>query len=103
MPVGTHRLAINEGLRDSVTCLSLTEAHHLGHDSRGSQLDQNDMVQADLVEGVLQSHAALNLVGPDHCLKHISDLEDLAIAEIASSLVCSCNPVGSCEDRPQVV
>lgn len=96
-------MAVNEGLRDGVTCLSLTEAHHLGHDSCGSQLDQNDVVQTDFVERVLQSHAALDLVCPDHCLKDISDLEDLAIAEIASSLVCSCDPVGSCEDRPQVV
>src|ERR1051325_64627 len=59
-----------------------------------------------LSEGWLHSaasHAALERVCPDHCLKDISDLEDLAIAEIASSLVCSCDPVGSCEDRPQVV
>ena len=40
---------------------------------------------------------------PDHGLQDISDLEDLAIAEIASSLVCSCDPVGSCKDRSQVV
>ena len=50
VPVGSHRLAIDEGLRDSITCLRLTESHHLGHDGSRGKLNQDNVVQADLVE-----------------------------------------------------
>jgi hypothetical protein len=61
------------------------------------------VVQSNLVEGVLKSHAALNFVCPDHGLEYVSDLEDLAIAKIASVLVCAGDPVGGREDSAQVV
>jgi hypothetical protein len=61
------------------------------------------VIQADLVEGVLESHTALDFVCPDHGLEDISDLEDLAIAKVASVLVCTGDPVGGCENCAQVV
>jgi hypothetical protein len=101
--ISAHRLAVNESLRNSIPSLSLVETHHLRDDCGGSKLDQDNVVQADLVERVLQRHAALDFVCPDHSLKNIPDLEDLSVSEVATSLVCACDPVSGCEDGTQVV
>lgn len=61
------------------------------------------MVQADLVEGVLESHDTLDLVGPDHGLKHVPGLEDLAVSEVSTSPVGPGDPVCDCENGTKVV
>lgn len=103
VPVSAERLAVDPGLRDGVAGLGLGETHHLGHDSSGSQLDEDNVVETDLVERVLQSHATLNLVGADHGLEHVADLEDLAVTKVATGLVRSRNPVGHSEDSSKVI
>lgn len=101
--VCAHGLAVHKGLGDGIASLGLVETHHLGDDGGRGKLDEDNVVQADLIERVLQRHAALDLVGADHSLQDISDLEDLAVAEVAAGLVGSCDPVGGCEDGTQVV
>lgn len=103
MPVGSERLAVDPSLGDSITGLGLVEAHHLCNNCGGGELDENDMVETDLVERVLQGHAALDLVRPDHSLEDVSDLENLAVTKVSASPVCPGNPVGSGKDGTQVV
>ena len=103
VPVGSEGLAVDPSLGDSIAGLSLVETHHLCDDGGGGQLDEHNVVETDLVERVLQRHAALDLVGPDHSLEDVSDLEDLAVAEVAAGPVCPGDPVGCCEDGAQVV
>ncbi|KAI6983492.1 2-methylcitrate dehydratase [Hortaea werneckii] len=102
--VSTERLAVSPGLRDGVAALTLGKAQHRADNCRGGDLDQDDVVQADLVEGVLQCHHTLNLVGLDHSLQDVTDSEDLAASQLRSaSLVGAVDPVGHGEDGTHVV
>lgn len=103
MTVSTQTLAISPCLGDGISGLRLGQAQHLGHDGRRGNLDQHDVVQADLVERVLQSQDTLDLVGLDHALQDILDLEDLAIAQVAASTVRPGDPVGHGQNTSQVV
>lgn len=103
MTVGTQTLSINPGLGDGVGGLLLSEAEHLGDNGGGSDLDQDDVVEADLVVGVLEGQNTLDLVGLDHGLEDIADLEDLAIAQVTTGTVGAGDPVGDGEDTTQVV
>lgn len=77
--VGTHTLTVAPCLGDCISGLGLVEAKHLADDSGGCDLDQDYVVETNLVEGVLESHAALNLMCLDHSLQNVLDGEDLAI------------------------
>jgi hypothetical protein len=101
--VGTQTLAINPGLGDGIGGLLLSKAEHLGDDGGGGDLDQDDVVETDLVVGVLESQNTLDLVGLDHGLEDIADLEDLAIAQVTAGTVGAGDPVGDGEDTTQVV
>lgn len=101
--VGSQALAIDPGLSDSVGDLLLAEAEHLGDDGGGGNLDQDDVVEADLVVRVEQSQAALDLVGLDHALEHVADGEDLAASQVAAGLVGAVDPVSDGQDGAQVV
>lgn len=103
MAVGSQRLTVNPGLGDSVGNLLLAEAEHLGDDGGGSDLDEDDVVETDLVVGVEQSQAALDLVSLDHGLKDILDGVDLAAGQVTTVLVGAIDPVGNSEDGAQVV
>lgn len=103
VPVCAHGLAVNKGLGDSITSLLLVKTHHLGDNGSRGKLDENDVVESDLVEGVLKSHAALDLVGSDHSLQNVTDLEDLSVSKVSAVLVCAINPVGGRKDGTQIV
>lgn len=103
VPISSEGLAIDPGLRNSITGLGFVETHHLGNDSCGCKFDEYNMVETDLVERVLQGHAALYLVCPDHGFEYVPDFEDLAVAKFTASPVCPRNPVGSCENGTQVI
>lgn len=101
--VGSQTLTINPGLGDGVGDLLLAETEHLGDDGGGGNLDQDNVVQANLVVRVEESQAALDLVGLDHALEDILDGEDLAASEVTTSLVGAVHPVGDGEDGTEVV
>lgn len=101
--VGSQTLAINPGLGDSVGNLLLAEAEHLGDDGGGRDLDEDNVVQANLVVGVEKSQATLDLVRLDHTLKDILDGEDLAASQVTAGLVGAVDPVSDGEDGAQVV
>lgn len=101
--VGTETLAVNPGLGDGIGGLSLVETEHLGDGRGGGDLDQDDVVEADLVVGVLQGENALNLVGLDHGLEDVLDLQDLAVDKLAASTVGAGDPVSDSKDTTHVV
>lgn len=101
--VSTETLAVNPSLGDGISGLLLGETHHLGDDSSGRDLDQHNVVQADLVVGVLEGQNTLDLVGLDHGLQNITDLQDLAVAQVATRAVGAGDPVSHSEDTTQVV
>lgn len=101
--VGSQTLAVDPSLGDSVGNLLLAEAEHLGDDGGGGDLDQHNVVEADLVVRVEKGQAALDLVGLDHALENISDGEDLAASQVATGLVGAVDPVSDGQDGAQVV
>lgn len=103
MTVGAERLAVNPGLGNSVGGLALGQAHELADDGGGSDLDENNMVEADLVVGVLESKNTLDLMGLDHSLEDIADLEHLTVGERTTSTVGSRDPVSDGQDTTEVV
>lgn len=50
--VGAQALPVDPGLRDGVCGLSFGEAEHLRDHGRGSDFDEDDVVEPDFVEGV---------------------------------------------------
>jgi hypothetical protein len=101
--VGSQRLAINPSLSDSIGNLLLVEAEHLGDDGGRGNLDKNNVIKADLVVGVEESQATLDLVGLDHGLEDILDNKGLAASEVTTSLVGTVDPVSNSEDSTQVI
>ena len=59
-------MAVDEGESDGVESLLAGEAEHLRDDGGGGDFDEEHVIEADLVEGVFQREAALDLVGFDH-------------------------------------
>lgn len=103
MAVSTERLTINPGLGDGIGNLLLVEAEHLGDDGGTGNLDEDNVIKTDLVVGVEEGQASLDLVGLDHGLEDILDGEDLAAGEVTASLVGAVDPVSDGEDSTKVV
>jgi len=101
--VGSQRLAINPSLGNSIGNLLLVEAEHLGDDGGRGDLDKNNVVKTDLVVGVEESQATLDLVGLDHGLEDILDNKGLAASEVTTSLVGTVDPVSDGKDSTKVV
>lgn len=98
--VGSQRLSVDKGLRDGVGGLLSREAEHAGDNGGGGDLDEHNVVETNSVERVLDGEATLDLVGLDHGLKDVLDLEDLALK---AGLGGSSLPVGNGEDTSQVI
>ena len=94
MTVGSERLAINPSLGDGVDSLVVVEAHQFGDDRSRSHLDEDDVIEADAVEGVEEGKASLNLMRLDHGLKDIANSERLTLAG---------EVIGHSEDGTQVI
>jgi hypothetical protein len=101
--VGSERLAINPSLGDGIGNLLLVEAEHLGDDGGRGDLDKDNVVKTDLVVGVEESQATLNLVGLNHGLENILDDKGLAASEVTAGLVGTVDPVSDSEDSTEVV
>ncbi|MCY1419442.1 hypothetical protein D9M71_350320 [compost metagenome] len=68
--IGTQGVAVDEGVGEGGEHLLTAGAHQPGADGGAGQFDQEHMVQADAVEGVLQGEHTLYLVGHDHGVQH---------------------------------
>ncbi|MCY1393451.1 hypothetical protein D9M71_83470 [compost metagenome] len=68
--IGAQGLAIHQGVGDGREQLLAVRPQQPGAHGGGRQLDQHHVIQADAVEGVLQGHHALYLVGLDHGFQH---------------------------------
>lgn len=101
--VSTERLSVNPGLGDGIGGLALGQAKELGDNSGGSDLDEHDVVQPDLVVRVFKSEHTLNFMGLDHSLEHFVDGWDLSVTQRATGTVGPRDPVGNSEDTTQVV
>jgi hypothetical protein len=101
--VSSQRLTINPSLSDSIGNLLLVEAEHLGDDGGRGDLDKDNVVKTDLVVGVEESQATLNLVGLNHGLENILDDKGLAASEVTAGLVGTVDPVSDSEDSTEVV
>jgi hypothetical protein len=77
--IGAQRLAIYPGLGDGINSLIAVESKQFRDNGCRSNLDKDDMIEADSVEGVEESKRALNLMGFDHCFEHITNGEGLAL------------------------
>lgn len=103
VPVRPQALAVNPGLGDGIGGLLLAEAEHLAHYGGAGNLDQDNVVETDLVEGVEKGQASLDLVGLDHTLEDVADGEDLAASNVAAGLVGPGDPVSHGKDGTEVV
>ena len=101
--VSTQTLAVNPSLGNSIGGLLLSEAEHLRDDGSSSNLDKDDVVEANLVVGVLEGQNTLNLVGLDHGLEHVANLENLAIAQVSTGTVSTGDPVSDGQNTAEVV
>ncbi len=63
--VSTERLAVNESLGDNVDSLVAGVAEQLGDNGSRGDLDEDNVVKTNTVEGVLESEASLDLVSLD--------------------------------------
>ncbi|MNS52769.1 hypothetical protein D3C72_854950 [compost metagenome] len=99
MPVGAQRLPIHPGQRHRIEHALAVQPEHLRDDGGGGHLDQQHVVQADPVEGVLQRQHALDLVRLDHRQQHV--VHGRWWASQRSRIAAE--PVGYGEDAPQVV
>lgn len=97
--VRTEGLSVNPSLGDSVGGLLTGETEELGDNGGGGDLDEDDVVKSNAVEGVLESESSLDLVSLDHGLKNILDGGD----GLSGSLVGTGQPVGNGQDTSQVV
>lgn len=61
------------------------------------------MIQSNLVVGVKECQAALDFVCLDHSLQDLLDCNDLSIAQVSSSTVCTRDPVCDSQNGTQVV
>lgn len=98
--VGSERLTVDKGLRDGISGLLSREAEHAGDNGSRGDLNENNVVETDSVERVLDGETSLNLVGLDHALEDILDLEDLALK---TGLGGSSLPVGNGKDTAKVI
>lgn len=97
--VGAEALAVDPGEREGVDDLRAGEAEHVGDDGGGGDFDEHDVIEADAVEGVFESEAALDLVSLDHGGEDVAHGERLA----ADGDGVAGEPVGGGEDAAEVV
>ena len=94
MTVGTQRLTVGPCLGDSVNGLVTVKTQELG-DNRGTgDLDEDDVIEADAVEGIEEGKAPLDFVSLDHAR------EDVMHGEL---LTLTGEMIGDGEDGTQVV
>ena len=79
MTVGTQRLAISPRLGNGIDDLISIKTQQLGNDSCTSDLDENNMIKTDTIEGVEKGKASLDLMSLDHAREDIMDGELLAL------------------------
>lgn len=79
MTVGAQRLAISPCLGDGVDCLVTVETQELGNNSGTGDLDEDNVVETDTIEGVEEGEASLDLVSLDHARENIMDGELLTL------------------------
>ena len=79
MTIGAQRLAIHPGLGDGIDGLVTIKAKQFRNNGCRSNLDQDNMIEADSIERIEKRERPLNLVGFDHCLEHIANGEGLAL------------------------
>jgi len=96
-------LTVDPSLSDGIRCLLLRETQHFRDHRSRCDFDENNMVQANLVERVLQSQTSLNLVRFDHALQNVLDLEDFPIPKLSASTICSGYPVRDSKDSTKVI
>lgn len=94
MTVGTQRLAISPGLGDGVDGLVTVETQELGDNSGTGDLDEDDVIETDTVEGVEEGKTSLDFVSLDHTRKDVMDGELLTLTG---------EMIGDGEDGTQVV
>ena len=79
MTVGTQRLTVGPCLGDGINGLVTVETQELG-DNRGTgDLDEDDVIETDAVEGVEEGEASLDLVSLDHAREDVMDGELLTL------------------------
>lgn len=61
------------------------------------------MVETNLVVGVQERQASLDLVGLDHSLQNLLDGDDLSVSELAAGTVGAGDPICDGEDGAKVV
>lgn len=101
--VGAEGLAVNPGLGNGRLGLLLGQTEHLGDDGGGGDLDEDDVVETDLVVGVQECQATLDLMCLDHGLEDILDGQDLAVTDVAACAIGAGDPVGDGENGTQVI
>src|SRR5690606_28193896 len=71
--VGAQRGAVEPRVRDGVDDLLAGAAQQRGGDGGGGDADEQDVVEADAVEGVFEGKHTLNLVGLHHGDEDVAD------------------------------
>ena len=94
--IGPQALTIDPRQRHGVEDLLAAQAKHVRDDSGRGHLDQDDMIEADLVEGIFERQAALYLVGLDHRRQHVAHGQRWSCAAAGE-------PVGNGENAAEVV
>jgi hypothetical protein len=80
MAVGAERLSVHPCLGDRINRLVPRKAEEFGNNGGGGDLDEDDVIETDTVEGVEESKASLDFVGLDHGLENVMDGQGLSLA-----------------------
>jgi hypothetical protein len=94
MPIGPKGLSVDPGLGNGINGLIAVQAEHFGHDGGGGDLDKNDVIETDTIEGVEEGKGTLDFMGFDHAFQDIFDSKGLTLAG---------QMVGDGEDGTQVI
>ena len=94
MTVGTQRLTISPCLGDGINSLVTIEAQKLRDNCGTGDLDEDDVIETDAVEGVEEGEASLNLMSLNHTR------EDVMYGEL---LTLTGEMISDGEDGTQVV
>ena len=79
MSISAKRLPIDPCLGDSVDSLIAVQTKKFGHNCSRSNLNENDVIKTDSVEGVKEGKSSLNFVGLDHRLENIANSKGLSL------------------------
>ncbi|MNI30814.1 hypothetical protein D3C73_846730 [compost metagenome] len=97
--IRAQALAVYPGQRHGVDDFVAVQPQHLGHHRGGRHLDQHHVVQADLVEGILQRDAALDFMRLDHAGQHVTHGQ----RGLAGGDSRARQPIGRGQDAAQIV